>query len=824
MTSQAQCPLAGGRAWLGLLLAAACAVADASPVVADFDGDGASDLFWRNSDTGGNALWRAADRATQQAVANVTDPAWRVVGAGDFDGDGHADLLWRHRASGQDVIWPSGNRGARLVIATVADPGWTVAGVGDFDGDGRSDIFWRYQSSGANVLWPSALRGARRPLPAVPTEWVVAGVGDFDQDGRADVVWRNTRSGADAIWRAADKSDPQAMADVADPAWKIVGIGDFDGDGRSDVFWRNTGTGANVVWPSANRSARWTATSVTSQDWQVAAIGDYDRDGRQDLLWRNARTGANVAWPSALHADRRQLVAVPDPVWQPVPGGGQSPAVAGPAFQVSASTPFTSGCDGQDASGAVYANAEVEPTLAVNPRDSRIVIGAWQQDRWSNGSARGIIAAYSSDGGASWTRRIVPFSRCGGGRADNGGDYARTTDPWLAYSPGGTAYLMALSATGGVFAAGSSNAMLVSRSLDNGHSWSAPVTLIRDGANAFNDKNTITADPNNALRAYAVWDRLTPNGNGPVYFSRTSNGGGSWTPARAIYNPGGVNQTIGNVIVGLPDGALVDLFTEIDTHVDGSRHALLAVIRSTDKGLTWSAPIHVADNLSVGTRDPHTGRAVRDSAYIGQIAVAPGGKLYVAWQDGRFSNGKVDGIALSRSSDGGRHWTSPVRINPSANVAAFVPSVHVRSDGAVGVSYFDFRSDTAATTSLWTEAWLAWSDDDGVTWRENRISSRFDLDTAPNADGYFLGDYQGLSSRGAVFVPFFARAGTTSGNRTDILAAPVVSAASDAAAYHAAPAPAPTATALGPAFRQRIQHNLEHLLREHAPPPRREPE
>jgi hypothetical protein len=820
MTSQAHRPLPAACALLALVLAAVPGIARAFAVASDFDGDGASDLFWRNSDSGANTLWRAGNQATSQAVADVADPAWRAVGQGDFDGDGRADLVWRHRASGHDVIWPSADRGARRAIATVTDPGWTIAGVGDFDGDGLADLFWRNQASGANVLWPSALRSARRVLPTVSTDWVVAGVGDVDGDGSADLVWRNTRSGADVIWRSADRADSRTMSDVADAAWKIVGIGDFDGDGQSDVFWRNTDTGADVIWPAAKQSARLAATSVTSQDWQVAAIGDYDRDGRQDVLWRNARSGANVLWHSAMHASRRQLASVSDPVWQPVPRAGQSPVVAGPAYRASAATPFASGCDGQVASGVVYANAEVEPTLAINPRDSRTAIGAWQQDRWSNGSARGIIAAYTSDGGASWTRQTLPFSRCGGGRAGNGGDYARTTDPWLTYSPGGTAYLMALSATGAAFAAGSSNAMLVSRSLDDGHSWSAPITLIRDTASAFNDKNAITADPHNALRAYAVWDRLTPDGNGPVYFSRTSNGGGSWSRARAIYDPGGSNQTIGNVIVGLPDGGLVDLFTEIDVAADGSSRAFLAVIRSPDKGLTWSAPSRIADNLSVGTRDPHTGKAVRDSAYIGQIAVAPDGRLFVVWQDARFSDGRVDGIALSRSSDGGRHWTRPVRINSSGSVAAFVPSVRVRSDGAVGISYFDFRSDTAAATSLWTDSWLAWSDDNGATWRENRISNRFDLDVAPNADGYFLGDYQSLSSRGAVFVALQAHANSTGSNRTDIFATPVVSAAGDAASFQGMPASASSTVALAPAFRRKVQAMLKHLLREHAPPRR----
>nr|MBP6750714.1 hypothetical protein [Xanthomonadaceae bacterium] len=119
---------------------------------------------------------------------------------------------------------------------------------------------------------------------------------------------------------------------------------------------------------------------------------------------------------------------------------------AAPALYVaSAETPLPPLCQGTNTSGILYANAEVEPFLAVNPLDSRILVGTWQQDRWSNGSARALLAATSFDGGRSWTRQPLPFSRCGGGSVLNGGDYERASDPWVSYSPNGVVHAMALS-------------------------------------------------------------------------------------------------------------------------------------------------------------------------------------------------------------------------------------------------------------------------------------------------------------------------------------------------------------------------------------------
>ena len=193
-------------------------------------------------------------------------------------------------------------------------------------------------------------------------------------------------------------------------------------------------------------------------------------------------------------------------------------------------------------------------------------------------------------------------------------------------------------------------------------------------------------------------------------------------------------------------------------------------MRSLDKGLTWSAPIVVSPVQSVGTRDPATEAVVRDGSTLGSIAAGAHGELAVAWQDSRFSGSARDAIAFSRSTDGGLTWSTPTRINREPGVPAFLPTVAIRSDGSFGVSYYDFRSNTGVPTTILTDYWLARSVD-GVTWTESRISGPFDLAVAPNAEGLFLGDYQGLTSIGAVFVPFYGQTNSNSAtNRTDIFA------------------------------------------------------
>jgi hypothetical protein len=171
--------------------------------------------------------------------------------------------------------------------------------------------------------------------------------------------------------------------------------------------------------------------------------------------------------------------------------------------RVSGVSPFALGCIGNQA-GVNFAGMEVEPSVAVNPTNPVHLVGVWQQDRWSNGGANGTRAAVSYDGGATWTVSTPRFSRCGGGDADNGGDYDRASDPWVTFAADGTPFQIGLafdSRTG-------RNAIVASRSIDGGMTWTDPTVLRADtDPDVLNDKETITADPVDPGRVYAVWTR-----------------------------------------------------------------------------------------------------------------------------------------------------------------------------------------------------------------------------------------------------------------------------------------------------------------------------
>ncbi len=69
---------------------------------------------------------------------------------------------------------------------------------------------------------------------------------------------------------------------------------------------------------------------------------------------------------------------------------------------LTGATPFTS-CH---TSGRSFVYAEVGPWIAVDPSDPTHQIAAWQQDRGFTGGARGMVTAWTADGGATWSTAV----------------------------------------------------------------------------------------------------------------------------------------------------------------------------------------------------------------------------------------------------------------------------------------------------------------------------------------------------------------------------------------------------------------------------------
>jgi hypothetical protein len=277
----------------------------------DFNGDGLSDVLWRN-DNGAiyDFLGKSNGGFTNNGDNSFINVAtsWHVAGTGDFNGDKRADVLWRDdsgaifnllgSASGGFVN--NGDNSYRVVSTS-----WQVAGIGDFNGDGRSDILWGNASGSLYNSLATANGGFvdnnTNMFVNLGAGWHVAGTGDFNGDGLEDILLRNDNGQIFDMLSTANGgvvSNGDNSFLTMGSSWHFVGTGDFNGDGRADILWRNDsgaifdmlGTASGGFVNNGNNSYAAVSTSL-----QIESIGDFNGDGRADILWQNSN-GIMTDW------------------------------------------------------------------------------------------------------------------------------------------------------------------------------------------------------------------------------------------------------------------------------------------------------------------------------------------------------------------------------------------------------------------------------------------------------------------------------------------------------------------------------------------------
>jgi hypothetical protein len=446
----------------------------------------------------------------------------------------------------------------------------------------------------------------------------------------------------------------------------------------------------------------------------------------------------------------------------------------GSLVEVSSPDPLASCPPGPK--GAIGAG---EPDVAVNPANPNNIAAIWIDHGFADN-----VAGVTLDGGTTWQNVPLPLTQCAGGTQ------ATAFDPWVSFAPNGDLY-----SSNGTFPLKGYAQILVTKSTSGGLSWTSPIQVDTSSG----DTPSITADPTDPNYVYATWPRFnpSPSGNGAeTMFARSVDGGQTWQPERDIHDASGSDFNWGNRIVVLPDGTLIDAFCEGE--FKNNHQGVLTLLRSSDHGQTWSAPITAAvqqplvdpnapNDIPVNAlvTDPDTGQGVNAHPMFDSIAVdRTSGKLYAVWLDARFSNFQYNGIALSMSSDGGLTWSQPIQVNQTPNTVpatdrqAWNPTVAVAADGTVAVTYYDFRNNTPAPGCA-TDYWLAYchpsataSATKPANWREVRLTdTSFNLEQAPVpgnnsilGGSFWLGEYEGLAAAGNDFVAVW---GMPNGSSTD---------------------------------------------------------
>ncbi len=272
-----------------------------APVSSDLNGDGKSDIVWRNVKTGEVAVWLMNGGIIgSSGLLGGVPSDWKIVGVGDVNADSMADIVWRNTASGAVAVWFLHG----LTIASVSFPGsasldWVIKGVRDMDGNGRADIIWHNAESGAVSVWlmDGPTISAFRALGGVPLDWQIVGTGDVNANGQADVVWRHN-NGVVAVWLMEGLTITSVgFLRGTEREWEIEGFGDVDGNGTTDVVWRHSRDGIVGIWLMNGAAIELSGfVAGLPSEWHIAQVGDADGDGKADVIWHNRNTGQVAVW------------------------------------------------------------------------------------------------------------------------------------------------------------------------------------------------------------------------------------------------------------------------------------------------------------------------------------------------------------------------------------------------------------------------------------------------------------------------------------------------------------------------------------------------
>jgi hypothetical protein len=203
-------------------------------------------------------------------------------------------------------------------------------------------------------------------------------------------------------------------------------------------------------------------------------------------------------------------------------------------------------------------------------------------------------------------------------------------------------------------------------------------------------------------------------GSSPVVFSRSTDGGTTWSSPRTISSggPEGASHNQGADIAVAPNGTVYVAFEAF------SQQGLdtINLVKSTDCGSHWSQPVIV--NTIDAPQAPGVAFRTPTFAFVA-TDTTDSNLVYVAYQS--FA-GDYD-IYAQRSMDGGASFGSAVQVNddPGARHQVF-PTIEV-SNHALHVAWYDFRNSTTPTNEA-LDVYYSCTNCNGMSWPTFDASTR----------------------------------------------------------------------------------------------------
>lgn len=376
-------------------------------------------------------------------------------------------------------------------------------------------------------------------------------------------------------------------------------------------------------------------------------------------------------------------------------------------------------------------NNPEEVSIAINPKNTnQIVAGANINNMY-----------LSNNSGATWTVSTLACSA-----------YGVWGDPILIWDTANACYYMHLSNP----PAGPGNSwidrIVVQKSGNFGQTYTTCVGVGKNGTKA-QDKQSVVVNPaNNEI--HMAWTQFDTYGSSVttdsslILYSKSSNGGTTWTPAMRISAFGGNCIDSDSTV----EGATPAIGPLGEVYVAWASQQGLMFQKSVTGGSTWLPAEQLITTIPGGWDYAISGVQRCNGLPFTFCDLSNGpnkGTIYVNWSDQR--NGVLDtDIWLVKSTDNGATWSSPKRVNDDPpGKQQFMSAMTI--DQVTGYLYVVFYDRRNYTTGNNTDVYLAISKDGGNTFINYQINANV---FSPNAS-FFFGDYIGISAHNNVIRPIW---------------------------------------------------------------------
>jgi len=355
-----------------------------------------------------------------------------------------------------------------------------------------------------------------------------------------------------------------------------------------------------------------------------------------------------------------------------------------------------------------------EPTICIDPTDPSVVIA---------GSVLDNIYT-SEDGGNTWTRDRLKSSLQVYG------------DPVIRIDHKGMAYYAHLSnPDGGAYRSESFlDRIVVQRSGDKGKSWNdGSYSKVRGSKDQ--DKQWLTIDPNDntILMTWTEFDKYgssQPQDKSRILFAKSIDQGLSWS------DPISISEKEGNCVDDddTTEGATTAIGINGDYYAAWAYNEKIYFDVSKDKGMTWEENDRIiADqvngwSLSIPGLDRCNGMPFLKMDHSNG---PHRGRLYLNWSDQRNGEDNTD-IWVKYSDDGGMNWSEAKKVNDDdSGKHQFLSNIDI--DPITGIVYIVFY-DRRNYVDWNTDVYLAFSKDGGVSFNNVKIS---ESPFVPNTSVFF---------------------------------------------------------------------------------------